>query len=195
MTGPLRRAIKRVPGHERILLAALFEVSGRAAAAQGATPPDSSLLRPLPYLLYMADGDGGDGYNVFAGTKLRPVQKVFKKNPIVDCSPPAEMVLSMGLAAGARRRSACRPPEQPTPPPERRFALPALAARVPCGPCTLACNSTKLAAVHVHVHVHVHAWDSVAQNSLASVVLPRRPSNTARRRARTMPSLLARDAK
>lgn len=42
-----------------------------------------------------------DSYNVFAANKLTLTQKVFKKHPMADCGPPAEVVTAMGLAPGA----------------------------------------------------------------------------------------------
>lgn len=39
--------------------------------------------------------------NVFVGTKLAPVQKLFKRFPIAECGPPPELVRELGLAPGA----------------------------------------------------------------------------------------------
>lgn len=99
LTGPLRESTKKVSGHERVLLAAVFHYVKLA----GTEKPDASVLRPLPYLLYLADGDtssGAGSFNVFVGQKLQPVQKVFKRHPLADCAPPPEMMESMGLAPG-----------------------------------------------------------------------------------------------
>ena len=100
MTGPLRESIKRVAGHERPLLAALFHCTTRASSAEA---PDAADLRPLPYLLYLADGDSAAGFNVFVGHKLQPVQKLFKRHPMADCNPPTEMIESLGLEPGVHR--------------------------------------------------------------------------------------------
>lgn len=95
MTGPLRKEVKRVPGHERPLLAALFQLVSAASE-----PPAPSQLRPLPYLLYLCDGDvGGGSYNVF-GARLSAVQKVFRKHPMAECAPPAQLVAELELPAG-----------------------------------------------------------------------------------------------
>jgi len=94
ITGPLREQTKTVAGHEPILLAALNHCTKGGGAS-----PEPSQLRPLPYLLYFADGEAG-GFNVFATTKLTHVQKVFKRFPIADCGPPPALVREMGLAAG-----------------------------------------------------------------------------------------------
>jgi len=62
--------------------------------------PAAETLRPLPYLLYLVDGDGG-GYNVFDGrAKLAPVQRVFRKHPMAECAPPAELITELGLPPG-----------------------------------------------------------------------------------------------
>ena len=99
LTGPLRETVKKVTGHERVLLAALFHCTSRAA-----DHPEANLLRPLPYLLYLADGDiasgGSASFNVFVGQRLQPVQKVFKRHPMADCAPPPELTESLGLAPG-----------------------------------------------------------------------------------------------
>jgi len=95
LTGPLRAEVKKVSGHEPLLIAALVQTA--SAAADGGAP---SHLRPLPYLIYFADGDS-DRYNVFADNKtLQPTQKVFKKHPMADCSPPPAMSSSLGLQQG-----------------------------------------------------------------------------------------------
>jgi hypothetical protein len=95
MTGPLRVEVKKVDGHPGPLLAALQQLSA-AASAKGEADP--SCLRPLPYLLYLADGDAGSSFNVFARPKeLAPVQRVFKRYPTADCGPPVQMVRELGL--------------------------------------------------------------------------------------------------
>lgn len=98
MTGPLRKAVKKLgPGHERILVDALFALADQAAGVANCNEAAPQLLRPLPYLLYLADGDAGEQYNVFTAAKLAPVQKAFKKYPLADCSPPRAIVESLGL--------------------------------------------------------------------------------------------------
>ena len=97
MTGPLRAELLKVEGHERALVAALQQLS---AAADGNARADASLLRPLPYLIYLADGEAGTNtYNVFA-EKLTVTQKVFKKHQMADCAPPPAMVAELGLPTG-----------------------------------------------------------------------------------------------
>jgi len=99
MTGPLRAAVQKVAGYEQPLLEALFQLTAAATAANGAEPA-AETLRPLPYLLYLVDGDGG-GYNVFDGrAKLAPVQRVFRKHPMAECAPPAELITELGLPPG-----------------------------------------------------------------------------------------------
>lgn len=98
MTGPLRGDVQKIQGHTRPLLAALQQLSATASAKGDADP---ACLRPLPYLLYLADGDAGGGFNVFSASKeLAPVQKVFKKFPTADCGPPANLIKELGLAEG-----------------------------------------------------------------------------------------------
>ena len=107
LTGPMRAAVHKAPGHERPLLAcvsqlsAAVDVAGGPGAPSGAAAP-AHLLRPLPYLLYLADGASEPGgYNVFhEKARLKPAQKVFKRFPMADCSPPASMIAELGLAAG-----------------------------------------------------------------------------------------------
>ena len=94
MTGPLRQKVKKVRGHERPLVAAVFALSEQAASSKDAPP---MLLRPMPFLLYLADGDTGEAYNVFLASKLLPVQKVFKRYPIVACNPPDGVISSLQL--------------------------------------------------------------------------------------------------
>ena len=97
MTGPLRAELLKVEGHERALVAALQQLS---ADADGNARADASLLRPLPYLIYLADGEAGTNtYNVFA-EKLTVTQKVFKKHQMADCAPPPAMVAELGLPTG-----------------------------------------------------------------------------------------------
>ena len=75
MTGPLRAAVKKAPGHERLLVACAFQLGASAEGSAGTPLPGAAalaaanLLRPLPYLLYLADGDSGDSYNVFTAQK------------------------------------------------------------------------------------------------------------------------------
>ena len=100
MTGPLRVEVKKVASSHVPLLAALQQLTAAASAKADA---DAACLRPLPYLLYLVDGDAGvDGFNVFTSNPkdLLPVQKVFKKFPMADCGPPADMVRELGLAQG-----------------------------------------------------------------------------------------------
>lgn len=95
MTGPLRAEVKKVNGHTVPLLAALQQLSAAASAKSSADP---ACLRPLPYLLYLADGDAGSSFNVFARPKeLAPVQRVFKRYPTADCGPPMQIVRELGL--------------------------------------------------------------------------------------------------
>ena len=47
-----------------------------AQLASGSGMPDAAHLRPMPFLLYLADGESEPGaYNVFAMNKLQPLQK------------------------------------------------------------------------------------------------------------------------
>lgn len=95
LTGPLRNAVKKVPGHERVLLAALM-----ATCKEATSRPDSATLRPLPYLIYLADGNAApSSFNVFH-SKLAPVQKLFKRNQTADCSPPEALRKELDLPAG-----------------------------------------------------------------------------------------------
>lgn len=91
MTGPLRAALKKANGASVVLMAALTQLTEEAATQK--PKAEATQLRPLPFLLYLADGDTAPGsYNVFAnGAELKPVMRVFKRYPAVDCSPPPDM--------------------------------------------------------------------------------------------------------
>ena len=96
MTGPLRTEVQKVQHSQRPLLAALQQLAS-AASAKGEADP--ACLRPLPYLLYLADGESSGGFNVFdCGAKeLAPVQKVFKRYPMAECSPPSRILEELHL--------------------------------------------------------------------------------------------------
>lgn len=97
LTGPLRESAQKVAGYERPLLAAVFHTTAKLSdASSGSGQPAPSDLRPLPYLLYMVDGDA---CNVFS-QKLQPVQKLVKRFPMADAEPPPDMVQSLGLSPG-----------------------------------------------------------------------------------------------
>ena len=96
MSGPLRQKVKKIRGHERPLVAAVFALAEQAASSKEAPP---MLLRPLPFMLYLADGDAGEAYNVFTECKLLPVQKVFKRYPMVECTPPEQVIQALQLDA------------------------------------------------------------------------------------------------
>lgn len=91
LTGPLRSAVKKVSGHERVLLAAVSQATKQAMPFQS-RPPDRA-LRPLPMFLVLADGDLMPGsFNVFSPGKdtidLRPTQQLFKRFPEVEVASP-----------------------------------------------------------------------------------------------------------
>ena len=63
-------------------------------------------LRPLPYLLFLADGDTApSSFNVFS-QRLGPVQKVIKRCGTADCSPDPSLMSELGLPAGPCARTA-----------------------------------------------------------------------------------------
>ena len=123
LTGPLRDAVKKVGGHEGVLVAAL---RATAAAAAAQTPrAEAAQLRSLPFLLYLADGDVAPGsFNVFS-ENLKDVQKIFRRCAAAarppGCvrararPPPPPTAAPAARRAGTRRRTAACP---------RRWAAP-----------------------------------------------------------------------
>jgi len=106
LTGPLRDAVKKVGGHEGVLVAAL---RATAAAAAAQTPrAEAAQLRSLPFLLYLADGDVAPGsFNVFS-ENLKDVQKIFRRCAAA-ARPPAR------LRAPARAPASPADPTRPPP--------------------------------------------------------------------------------
>lgn len=80
----------------KVMLAALNKLAEEAATAK--PKPDASQLRPLPFLIYFADGDPAPGsFNVFSqGSELKGAQRVFKRFPETDTAPPPEVVAELG---------------------------------------------------------------------------------------------------
>ncbi|CAM9167660.1 unnamed protein product, partial [Phaeothamnion confervicola] len=96
----LRDAVKRVAGHEEVLLRMLAQAMERIEAERFLTPDGKfALLRALPFLVVLLDGDGaGDAsFNVFKQKRVRmkDVQKVFQRYPVVP--EYADMAMKMGL--------------------------------------------------------------------------------------------------
>merc|ERR1719378_230722 len=61
-------------------------------AAEAKPKPENPQLRPIPFMLYIADGDNTPGsYNVFTADMptIKATQQVIKRFPEVDCTPPA----------------------------------------------------------------------------------------------------------
>ena len=120
LTGPLRDAVKKVGGHEGVLVAAL---RATAAAAATQTPrAEAAQLRSLPFLLYLADGDVAPGsFNVFS-ENLKDVQKIFRRCAAA-ARPPARLRAAPARApASPADRRARRPPRRY---PETDCSLPA----------------------------------------------------------------------
>lgn len=96
LTGPLRDSLKKVRDSGKVMLAALNKLAEEAATAK--PKPEPPQLRPLPFLIYMADGDTAPGsFNVFSqGSELKGAQRVFKRFPETECAPPPEIVAELG---------------------------------------------------------------------------------------------------
>ena len=80
----------------KVLLAAVNKLAEEAATAK--PKPGPPQLRPLPFLIYMADGDTAPGsFNAFSqGSELKPAQRVFKRFPETECAPPPEIIAELG---------------------------------------------------------------------------------------------------
>jgi len=104
MTGPLRESLKKVTKAEGVMVAALNKLAEEAATQKPKAEPNQ--LRPLPFLIYLADGDTAPGsYNVFA-SNLKGVQRVFKRYPDVDCSPPSHIGADLADVPGVQMQLA-----------------------------------------------------------------------------------------
>lgn len=94
LTGPLRSAVKKVAAHESVILQIL---RARVAASQGGKDhiPTPTQLRPLPYLMYIADGDVAPGsFNVFTqlqSGELRALRAIFRRYPDIACTTQETM--------------------------------------------------------------------------------------------------------
>jgi hypothetical protein len=105
MSSPLRNAVQKMPGvqdRETVLRAVVGHLVELASSAKGEAQPKH--LRALPYLLYLSDRRD---HNVFTAkrsgndAKLQQrLQRLFKKYPNTECSPPPEMVEALGLQEG-----------------------------------------------------------------------------------------------
>jgi len=85
MTGPLRAEVKKVEGHEAVLMSALDHGVKRAA---GHKPADSE-LRPLPVVMVFADGELAPGaFNIFTSPVASSLRPLFKKFPEVEIASP-----------------------------------------------------------------------------------------------------------
>jgi len=107
LTGPLRASLKKVTSASDVMMAALAQLTEQAATLKnGSAEPHQ--LRPLPFLIYLADGDTGPGsFNVFqSGATLKPVMRVFKRHPEVGCSPPPELFSELAESNGVIMRLA-----------------------------------------------------------------------------------------
>ncbi|KAJ1406706.1 hypothetical protein B484DRAFT_404062 [Ochromonadaceae sp. CCMP2298] len=84
----LRDEVKRITGHENVFLDALELAQDTLQRGAFVTPEEQfRLLRVLPYLLLVADGEADDvkSFNVFktGKIKLSNLQKIFKRFPVV----------------------------------------------------------------------------------------------------------------
>jgi len=94
---PLGRRSRSRPGLKPRL-------TSKAATQKPKAEPNQ--LRPLPFLIYLADGDTAPGsYNVFA-SNLKGVQRVFKRYPDVDCSPPSHIGADLADVPGVQMQLA-----------------------------------------------------------------------------------------
>lgn len=107
LTGPLRVSLKKVASTSDVMMAALAQLAEQVATFKNGSA-DPHLLRPLPFLIYLADGDTGPGsFNVFqSAAALKPVMRVFKRHPEVGCSPPPEVFKEEGESNGVTMRLA-----------------------------------------------------------------------------------------
>lgn len=84
----LRGEIKRVIGHEEVLVEVLEQATYSLENHIYTTPDEKfRYMRVIPYLLMLIDGDAEDikSVNVFKGKlfKIGPVQKLFKEYPVI----------------------------------------------------------------------------------------------------------------
>lgn len=94
--------VKRVNGHENVILDALELCMQHLDKAYHVTPEDHfRLIRVLPYYMLMCDGEGDDAksFNMFKTSKIKlaSIQKIFKKYPVVPLYGDINMVLEIVL--------------------------------------------------------------------------------------------------
>ena len=99
----------QVNGHEKMLVAALrvsiAAVKGSARASGVA--PVASQLRPVPYLMYIADGNSDSHFNIFEklpAAEMKVLQRIFRRHPEVDCSAGAVLGDGTGGAGEYKAR-------------------------------------------------------------------------------------------
>jgi len=84
----LRENVKRIAGHEDILIEMLLQCVDHLEEEIYVTPDEKyRLIRSLPHLLLLIDGEGEDStsFNIFKNKKLKlnNIMKLFQKNPVV----------------------------------------------------------------------------------------------------------------
>lgn len=98
----LRDEVKRVNGHENIILDALELAMDTLEKGFFVTPEEQfRLIRVLPYYMLICDGEGDEAksFNMFKTSKIKlaNLQKVFKKFPVVPLYGDINMVLELVL--------------------------------------------------------------------------------------------------
>jgi cytoplasmic FMR1 interacting protein len=98
----LRDEVKRVNGHENVLLDGLEYAMDALERGLYVTPEEQfRLLRVLPYYILMADGEADDpkSFNIFKTSriKLPALQKLFKRFPVVPLFADTTLVLEYVL--------------------------------------------------------------------------------------------------
>lgn len=107
----LRDEVKRVNGHENILLDGLEYAMDALERAVFVTPDEQfRLLRVLPYFILIADGEADDAksFNIFKTSKIKlpALQKWFKRFPVVPLFADTALVLESVLHRSAHYSTA-----------------------------------------------------------------------------------------
>ena len=108
----------QVNGHEKMLVAALRAsvASVKGSARASGVAPVASQLRPVPYLMYIADGNSDSHFNVFEklpAAELKVLQRIFRRHPEVDCS--AGGVLGDGTGGAGEYKARREQPPRDSP--------------------------------------------------------------------------------
>jgi cytoplasmic FMR1 interacting protein len=107
----MRDEVKRVSGHENVLLDGLEHAVDTLEKGYFVTPEEQfRLVRVLPYYILIADGEADDAksFNIFKTSKIKlpTLQKVFKKYPVVPLYADMNMVMELVLHRSAHYNTA-----------------------------------------------------------------------------------------